>query len=222
MKSDLHANRHDVPNPWHREFLEGPLFATYVEKLVQAFGLQGDSSAFYAELARQTDVLMPHLLVPSHATPIVDFIDDRMIKYIFRYLASGTDRVFEGLCNLASKIVGPHIDAVLARLFQRFCTRARAGSPDAYELWRGFSLISNHPRFERIPEWQQELSTLVLSLPPSYHREILVRVLERDPRSYLQIERLLFKAENFVHFMEDEVERLDAAAERLFLTVLES
>jgi hypothetical protein len=41
-------------------------------------------------------------------------------------------------------------------------------------------------------------------------------VLERDPRSYIQIESILFKAEDWEHFYESEVERLERAAERLF------
>lgn len=49
----------------------------------------------------------------------------------------------------------------------------------------------------------------------------IVRVLERDPRSYILIESRLFKAANWEHFHWDEIDRLDDAAEKLFHELLE-
>jgi hypothetical protein len=54
-----------------------------------------------------------------------------------------------------------------------------------------------------------------------YNAENIVRVLERDPRSYVLIECRLFRATNWAHFHQDEIDRLDAAAERLFPELLE-
>jgi hypothetical protein len=54
-----------------------------------------------------------------------------------------------------------------------------------------------------------------------YHADNIVRVLERDPRSYILIESRLFKAANWEHFHQDEIDRLDNAAERLFAQLLE-
>lgn len=49
-----------------------------------------------------------------------------------------------------------------------------------------------------------------------YEKQTVLRVLERDPRSYIQIESMLFKSEDWEHFNESEIERLERAAERLF------
>jgi len=88
-------------------------------------------------------------------------------------------------------------------------------------LWRGFDRLTEHARLTIIPEWQSLLSR-VLQVPIRwYHAENVVRVLERDPRSYILIESRLFKAENWEHFYHDEIDRLDSAAERLFSKTLE-
>ena len=54
-----------------------------------------------------------------------------------------------------------------------------------------------------------------------YHRQIITRILERDARCYVLIECLLFKETNWEHFNQEEIDRLDAAAGRLFLELLE-
>ena len=62
----------------------------------------------------------------------------------------------------------------------------------------------------------------MLPAPMSWYRtENIVRVLERDPQSYILIESRLFKAVNWEHFHWDEIDRLDAAGERLFHQLLE-
>jgi hypothetical protein len=55
-----------------------------------------------------------------------------------------------------------------------------------------------------------------------YNAQDIVRVLERDPRCHTLIECRLFRATNWQHFHQDEIDRLDAAAERLFRELLES
>ena len=49
-----------------------------------------------------------------------------------------------------------------------------------------------------------------------YEKQTITRVLERDPRTYVQLESLLFRSEDWEHFFEDEIDRLQEAAERLF------
>ena len=91
-----------------------------------------------------------------------------------------------------------------------------------YPLWRGFKRLTENPRFEMIEGWQSRLVS-VLQVPLGwYHAEEIVRVLERDPRSYTLIESRLFSATNWQHFHQDEIDRLDAAAERLFPQLFES
>jgi hypothetical protein len=52
-------------------------------------------------------------------------------------------------------------------------------------------------------------------------KQNIVRVLERDPRSYTQIESVLFRTTEFERSRHSEPDRLDDAAERLFHGILE-
>jgi hypothetical protein len=55
-----------------------------------------------------------------------------------------------------------------------------------------------------------------------HHAQSIVRVLERDCGSYALIEARLFKETNWEHYLEDEVDRLDRAAEALFVQTQDS
>jgi hypothetical protein len=120
----------------------------------------------------------------------------------------------------------PEIDSVLAGLLYRWAQRFDMTSAvlqhDAnHALWRGFNRLAGHPRFNMIEGWQSRLAT-VLRAPMRWgHAENIVRVLERDPRSYILIESRLFRAANWEHFHQDEIDRLDDAGERLFHELLE-
>lgn len=93
---------------------------------------------------------------------------------------------------------------------------------DNYPLWRGFDRLAEHPRFIQIKEWQTRLAAVLQASISWYQKQNIVRVLERDPRSYIQIEQMLFKYANFEHYHQDEIDRLDEAAERLFHELLEN
>jgi hypothetical protein len=88
-------------------------------------------------------------------------------------------------------------------------------------LWRGFNQLARHPRFEMIAGWQSRLAPLLRVRLDWFHRENIVRILEKNPRSYILIEAQLFRATNWYHFHQGEIDRLDAAAERLFPGLLE-
>lgn len=61
---------------------------------------------------------------------------------------------------------------------------------------------------------------MILQIPMNwYHLQSIVRVLERDLGSYAQIECMLFKEADWAHFRQSEIDRLDAAADRLFREV---
>lgn len=91
-----------------------------------------------------------------------------------------------------------------------------------YALWRAFKRLTDHPRSEMIEGWQSRLTSVLQAQLAWYNAQDIVRVLERDPRSYTLIESRLFRATNWQHFHQDEIDRPDAAAERLFPTLLES
>jgi hypothetical protein len=71
------------------------------------------------------------------------YIDARIVPFLQRYISSGTDEFFQGLCILARHVNGPEIDVVLSGLLyrwaQRFDMRSLVPQHDQnYALWRGF------------------------------------------------------------------------------------
>lgn len=220
------ANKFGLDIPWHNELLTGILSKAYIQKVLECLGLQNDSDRFYDELAKSPDAFMHHICESTWNSPILKYVDARMIPFLYRYVFSGTHELFEGLCTLSLRVTSPEVDVVLAGLFyrwtQQFDVKSRAiQHHDNYPLWRGFDRLAEHPRFNQIKEWQSRLAA-VLQAPLSWYRkQNIVRVLERDPRSYIQIEQMLFKYANFEHFHQDEIDRLDEAAERLFHELLE-
>jgi hypothetical protein len=189
-------------------------------------GALNDSDRFYEELAQHESVLIPYLCKAAQATPVLKFIDVRIVPFLARYVSSGTDETFEGLCTLALRVTCQEIDAVLAELFYRWTQRFDATSvipqhDENHALWRGFNRLSEHARFDMIDGWQPRLAAALQAPMDWYRAENIVRVLERDPRSYILVERRLFRAANWEHFHQDEIDRLDEAGERLFHDLLE-
>lgn len=215
------ANRYDIPIRWHEKLLSGPYPDAYVERLLACLAASGNSEIFYRLLDRDGDSLLPHICSYSRRQQIAAFIDDRFIPFLTVHLSSGTDEIFAGLCGLARTIVSPSIDGVLTALFQRWTGAfARGGEAvpkrTSIELWRAFNDLAGHPRFDLIEDWQGLLTPVLQGPLRWYEKQTVLRVLERDPRSYIQIESMLFKSDDWEHFNESEVERLERAAERLF------
>lgn len=218
------ANRFGLSIPWHKKQLEGPLGEAYASEFLTCLVEQGDSVRFYAALAESEGALMPMLCLKAQALSTRIEIDGRLIPALTRFLSVGGDDLFEGLCLLAKRIDAPEIQPVLAgllyRWIQRFDVNAdRPQHDEAHALWRGFARLSEHPRFDAIPEWPQQLEALLRAPMSWFHAQSIVRVLERDASSYALIEMRLFKEANWEHYNEDEVERLDRAAESLFSRV---
>jgi hypothetical protein len=220
------ANRFGLIIPWHTELLTGILANAYVPKFIDCLWAQNDSERFYEELAQNADAMLSYICDPRQAKPILSYVDARIVPFLARYVSSGTDEIFEGLCTLASQVITPEIDVVLAGLFYRWTQRFNAGSSfmqhdQNYSLWRGFNRLTEHPRFNMIKGWRSDLASVLRTPVAWYHSQGIVRVLERDPRSYILIESMLFKTANWEHFHRDEIDRLDDAAERLFPQMLE-
>jgi hypothetical protein len=94
--------------------------------------------------------------------------------------------------------------------------------PDNHILWRGFGRLTRHPRFESIEGWRAHLANVLSAQIAWYQAEEIVRIVERNPRSYILIEQRLFKTASWLHRHYDEVDRLDDAAEKLFPQMLEA
>ncbi|MBB2964247.1 hypothetical protein [Methylobacterium sp. R2-1] len=218
------ANHCDIPIRWHEKLLSGPYPNAYAERLLACLAAAGNTEIFFRLLDRDGNALLPHICSYSGRQQIAAFIGDRLIPFLTVHLSSGTDEIFAGLCGLARTIVSPFIDEVLTALFQRWTgSFARGGEAGprgtSIELWRAFNDLAGHPRFDQIEDWQGLLSPVLQGSLRWYEKQTVLRVLERDPRSYIQIESMLFKAEDWEHFNESEVERLEGAAESLFARV---
>jgi hypothetical protein len=215
------ANCSGLPIPWHTKLLEGSLGESYAAKFLECLAAQDDATRFYVALAEAEHVLMPVLCQNAYVLSAKLVIDVRLVPALARFLHAGGDNFFEGLCILAKRIDAPEIQPILEGLLhrwaQRFDLQVGSQEPDeAYLLWRGFARLSEHPRFEAIPDWPLQLEA-ALSTPMAWYRsQPIMRVLERDPGSYFFVESRLFKEANWEHYREDEVERLDRAAEALF------
>jgi len=221
------ANKFGLNIPWHNEQLTGFYPKEYIKKFLECLGAQDNSDRFYEELAKEPDALMHHICETTWNSPILKYVDPRIIPFLNRYVSSGTDEFFEGLCSLTLRIESPEIDVVLAGLFYRWVQKFNVKSRDFqhhdnHHLWRGFARLAEHPRFNQISAWPSRLTAVLQANIAYYHMQEIARVLERDPRSYIQIEKMLFRYANFQHYYRDEVDRLDEAAERLFHVLLEN
>lgn len=215
------ANRFGLRMLWHAEGLKGPFGETYAAAFLACLAAQRDSARFYAALVEAEEILMPALCQTAQTLPADLEIDGRLIPTLARFLAVGSDDLFEGLCILAKRIdvaeIVPILEGLLHRWIQRFDLRAvHPQNDEASALWRGFARLNEHSRFDAIPDWPQQLQVVLTAPMAWHHAQSIVRVLERDSGSYVLIEARLVKEANWEHYQEDEVERLDRAAEALF------
>ena len=186
------ANRFGLPNPWHEELLSGPLSATCVPKYLTCLSATDDGGRFYEELGRDEDILVPFLCDVQRAKPVLKYVHGRIAPFLMRHVSSGTDELFEGLCTLALQVDAPEMDPVLAGLLYRFTQRfdVRAAvlqHSDNHALWRAFNRLAEHPRFTLIKGWPSSLASVLQAPMVWFRAENIVRVLERDPRSYILI-----------------------------------
>ncbi|TOK92316.1 hypothetical protein CGI09_28995, partial [Vibrio parahaemolyticus] len=68
-----------------------------------------NSSRFYEELSKYEYVMIEVLYEPSVYAYVQKHIDERIAPTLMRYVASGTDELFEGLCILALQVDCPEI-----------------------------------------------------------------------------------------------------------------
>lgn len=214
------ANVFGINIAWHEQLMEGVWASSYVPALLACLDARADAGRFYEELSLHPVVLLPNLC--TAAVPRFSrHIDARIIPLIATYAASSTDELFETSCALTSLFEGPEIDAALRNLLRRWERSFHSQSLvvqqlENFSFWRGFSILTSHSRFGLIEDWPSSLISALRAKIPPFHRQSVVRVLERHPQSYIQVEALLFKAEDWLHFYETEIDRLDTAAERLF------
>lgn len=220
------ANKFNLPIPWHRNLLIHDKRSEYAHGFINCLVACDDSSRFYEELRQNEDLLMPYIGDAKRAWPILKYVDSRMIPFLRQYARSSTDTLLGALCLLARQIDAPEIDFVISELFYRWTQRFDSSSPQVQHnendpLWSAFYCLAGHRRFEFIQGWETHLLAVIQSNIPLYHKKNLVRALERSPRAYVHIESMLSRTADFEHSFEDEADRLDEAANKLFNQILE-
>lgn len=220
------ANSFGLLIPWQDEIMRGYCSSSFIQNYLDCLGVLNDSSQFYDALSKYEEILFAYLCNPNQYESVQKYIDARIIPMLQRYIASGTDKLFEGLCILTLQVNVPEIDIILSGLLYRWSQRFDKMSfvtqhDNNPALWRGFKRLTEHPRFTNINEWMNMLEQVLQTPIKWFHAETIVRVLERDPRSYILIESRLFKTENWEHFHIEEIDLLDVAADHLYRQLLE-
>lgn len=211
----------DISFPWHQNAFEDRYGQDYLKEFIRKLCINGNSDRFNKELSLHTDSLFPIICQWYPSEEVLKFVDDGILPVLTRFLYSGQDEIFEGLCVLSQKITTPSIDLILEGLLERFVTYFTSQQENnfmegSHFMWRGFKKLTQHSRFKLIHNWSFRLSTLIRLPLEWYRKQDIVRVIEQDKRCYLEIEQLLFKNENFEHFHQEELDRLDLAGRQLF------
>ena len=160
------ANRFKLPIPWHEELMTGILSTSYLPRYLACLAELNDSDRFYDALAQYEEVLMACLCTTRQASPVLKYVDARVVPSLARYVSSGTDEFFEGLCALARQVNSPEIDPVLAGLLLPVDAAVRfdvaySSHVENHALWRGFHRLAEHPRFGVIEGWQSRLAAVL-------------------------------------------------------------
>ncbi len=184
------ANKFDLTIPWHRDLLGGDRHSTYAHEFIDCLVACDNSTRFYDELAQNEDLLMPYIGDITRIGPILKYIDTRIVALLNRHARAGTDKFFEALCMLAHRINAPEIDSILSDLFHRWTQRFEPRSPEVQHsdnnpLWRAFSYLAGHPRFELIQGWEIRVSAVLHANISWFHKNNLVRVFGTQPTRLL-------------------------------------
>lgn len=219
------ANRFGLRISWHEASLVGGGVMggdhrrnRYVKTYLKSLVTNGNASVLYQDCETHPDLLLSDELATEEGQYL---IDARAVPHLRRIASSGTDGTMEDICRVASFIPEPAVDPLLCELFARWVRRFQRGSDEIQHarnhlLWRSFSYLRKHPRFEQIPDWDLRLLDLLQLRLAWYNKTDVVEVVAKSPRAYCRLEAMLLHSAPFEHFGRDEVDRLDEAAEALF------
>ena len=208
--------------PWHEEMLLKRLSGEYAKRVLKCIAVAGNDSELFELLNRNSEVFILTCGSSSICPHPAGLIDSRVVPILASNASAGTDEMFESVARLAGLVESSEIDRVLGYLFKRWTGRfreleAQEGDGLSHHFWRTFQALSGHPRFTYIKDWQRQLAPVLYS--PRlvwYHRMDVVRVMEQDQRSYIQLENIRSKSQDWEHFVEEDIDYLEEACERLF------
>ena len=222
------ANSYGVEIHWQESMFKGTFVGKNVERVLSCISVSGNAEILYGLLQQYPKKFLGPLGSHPLCEHIGPLIDDRIVPILAANLTSGTAEMLESLSRLTRKIQGPEIDRVLAFIFSRWIghfigRQTGEGFELSHEYWRAFRELTGHPRFELIENWPEELVPILYSTDLAWFRkQDVARVLERDPRSYIHLENVLFKSQDWEHFYHEEIDLLDQSCDRLFSEVIET
>ena len=222
------ANSFGVEIHWQESMFRGAFVGRNVERVLSCISVSGNAEVLYELLHRYPEELLGPLGSYPLCEHIEPLIDDGIVPTLAANLTSGTAEMLESLSRLARKIQGPEIDRVLAFLFSRWEGHFKGrqtgeGIELSHQYWRAFHELTSHPRFGLIENWPEKLVPILYSLDLAWFRkQDVARVLERDRRSYIHLENVLFKSQDWEHFYHEEIDLLDEACDRLFNEIVET
>ena len=216
------ANTNGMTIEWHEKMLHRPLADAYVQRILRCVAVAGNSNVLFDLLKQYSESFLQVLGSHSICTRLAPLIDGRIVPILGVNVLAGNDEMLESLTRIAQLVETPDIDSVLGLLLKRWTNRfevSRLQDPiePSPHFWRAFQNLSNHTRFREIEGWHRILAP-VLNSPrlPWYCRRDIARVLEGNSGSYIQLEMLRLRAQDWEHFYDDEIDWLDKACERLF------
>ena len=219
------ANSYGVEIHWQEGMFEGAFIGKNVESVLKCISVSANAEMLYELLRRYPEDFLEPLgshPICEHITPL---IDTRIVPILAANLTIGTAAMLESLSKLAGMIVSPEIDKVLTFIFGRWLGQFQAGQlrenrDSNHHFWRAFRELSSHPRFDKIDDWPGKLVLVLYSRELAWFRkQDVARVLEKDPRSYIYLENVLFKSQDWEHFSQEEIDVLDESCSRLFKRV---
>ena len=207
---------------WHEKTLSRPYAGEYVQRVLKCIAVSGNDSVLFDLLGRFPEVFIQSLGSYGVCRHLAPLIDSRIVPILASNVSAGTDEMLESLARLAGVVNTPGIDRVLGFLFKRWTDRfkdleCREFPEPGHHFWRAFRDLSSHPRFIHISDWRKHLAPVLYS--PRlvwYHKMDVAQLLERDRGSFIQLENVRSKAQDWQHLFEDEIDLLDEACERLF------
>ena len=216
------GNVYEVGIRWHDEVLRGVGSEIYVRRILDCLVGSGNGGLLYGLLSRDEGHLLQLMGACVAASQIRELIDERVVPILHAYASAGTDEMLESLARIARSVLSADIDQVLVLLWKRWVGEFGVRKEDVasmwnHHYWRAFCELTDHPRFEQIKDWHKDLAPLLYSPGLNWFgKDKIVRVLARDRRSYVHLERVLFRARDWEHGYVDEIDMLDEACERLF------
>ena len=170
------SNAFGVEIHWQEGMFKGAFVQQNVERVLRCISVSGNGKVLYELLQRYPEEFLE--LLGSHplCEHVGPLIDERIVPILAANLTIGTTGMLESLSRLAGKIQGPEIDRVLAFIFSRWVGHFKGAQTGevldlGHQYWRAFQELTNHPRFEVIKNWPEELVMVLYSPDLAWFRK---------------------------------------------------